>query len=333
MATLHITNGDSLAGTLNDLSNDPVLPWRDVLHDGPVPGSLDATALNETRARFLAERGAAPYDLILADFVGRDAQLAATGPSDKVVLWFEPDLYDQLQLLQILTHLYLKPPAQRPEVCIVEADELLGLVSKKQLAQYHDRQRTVREVDLELAAAGWEAFTSADDTLLKQFANTESALHSADSYASGPAVVLPYLHAAMRRLLQEYPSASNGLSRTEQQTVDALLSGARTVGDTYQAAHAPREEWVWLGDSSFAWYVQRLMRGAAPVIAFADSPNPAEAAQPPVDAESHAEFWNRKIQLTAVGEAVAKGEANAIALNGIDRWIGGVHLVKPANSI
>ena len=331
MATLHITNGDSVAGALNELSHDPVLPWRDVLHDGPVPGGIDASALRETRARFLTERGGLQYELVLADFAGRDAQLAATGAGDHVVLWFEPDLYDQLQLLQILAQLYLKPLANRPSISVVAADELLGPLKQNELAKYIDRQRDVRAVDLELAAAGWEAFTSSNDTLLKQFANTETALHSANSYAGDDAVVLPYLHAAMRRLLQEYPSDTNGLSRTEQQIVDVLTPGARTFGEVYRQSHAPKEEWIWLGDWSFAWYVERLMKGAVPLIEFVDDVDQSLDLNPAVRSEG-AEFWKRKIRLTAIGASVANGTDNAVRLNGLDRWIGGVHLVQQAGA-
>lgn len=336
MTTLHITNGDSVGAMLNELSNDAVLPWRDVLHDGPVPGGIDASALRETRARFLSDSGWTTFDVVLADLTGRDAQLAAMGAGDDVVLWFEPDLYDQLQLLQILARLYLKPPKERPAITIVAADELLGTLSKFQLAKYIEKQRVVREADLEVAAQGWEAFTSSDDVLLKQFAATETPLHAANSYSADSSVVLPYLHAAIRRLLQEYPGESNGLSRTETQIVDVLMQGVRTLGEAYQQSHAPKEEWIWLGDWSFASYVQRLMRGPSPLVEFADAISTrGDDSTDAIFAKMHEEgpaFWKRKIQLTESGRAVASGHANAISLNGIDRWIGGAHLVVAAGS-
>lgn len=337
MTTLHITNGDSVGAMLNELSNDAVLPWRDILHDGPVPGGIDPVALREIRARFLAGRGWTTFDIALADLTGRDAQLAAMGAGDDIVLWFEPDLYDQLQLLQILARLCLKPITERPTINIVAADELLGTLSKFQLAKYIEKQRGVREADLEIAAQGWEAFTSSDDVLLKQFAATEAPLHSANSYTTDSSVVLPYLHAAIHRLLQEYPAESSGLSRSEAQIVAVLMQGARTLGETYQLSHAPREEWTWLGDWSFAWYVQRLMQGAFPLVEFADAnvTGEVDVATDVAFAKMHEEgeaFWKRKIQLTASGQAVASGKANAVSLNGIDRWIGGAHLVVAAGA-
>jgi hypothetical protein len=51
----HLTNGDSAAERLRELvAPAPVLPWRDMLHDGPVPAGLDAAQLAGVRARYLA---------------------------------------------------------------------------------------------------------------------------------------------------------------------------------------------------------------------------------------------------------------------------------------
>jgi hypothetical protein len=39
-AALHVTNGDSAAGTLRATGVvQRIIPWRDALHDGPVPVS------------------------------------------------------------------------------------------------------------------------------------------------------------------------------------------------------------------------------------------------------------------------------------------------------
>jgi hypothetical protein len=53
---LCITNGDSAAALieLSGVSGD-VLPWRDVLHEGPDPSGLSFDELREVRANFIAE--------------------------------------------------------------------------------------------------------------------------------------------------------------------------------------------------------------------------------------------------------------------------------------
>ena len=53
---LHVTNGDAAAERIGALvAPEPVLPWRDLLHEGPVPDGLSLEELSAERARFLAE--------------------------------------------------------------------------------------------------------------------------------------------------------------------------------------------------------------------------------------------------------------------------------------
>ena len=56
----------------------------------------------------------------------------------------------------------------------------------------------------------------------------------------------------------------------------------------------------------------RLARAHSPLLQF-------ESTAHPVGAQS-------RLRLTDVGRQVLDGEADHVALNGIDRWIGGVHL-------
>jgi hypothetical protein len=37
-------------------------------------------------------------------------------------------------------------------------------------------------------------------------------------------------------------------------------------------------------------------------------------------------FWERTVHLTPFGSDVVRARSNAVQANGIDRWIGGVHL-------
>src|SRR6478752_4903805 len=72
---LHVTNGESAANTLRRTGlGGAVLPWQDVLHEGPVP-SLPRVALLRTRAAFLSECGWGSRRAILSSLELRDRQL------------------------------------------------------------------------------------------------------------------------------------------------------------------------------------------------------------------------------------------------------------------
>ncbi|MEO5902636.1 MAG: hypothetical protein ABIQ55_01345, partial [Gemmatimonadaceae bacterium] len=102
-SVLHITNGDSAGGLIqkSGIGGD-VLPRRDVLHEGPVPADLDLDQLREVRAGFIGSAGLGDLETIRREFLQRDDTLRRFAGYDEVVLWFEWDLYDQLQLIQLL---------------------------------------------------------------------------------------------------------------------------------------------------------------------------------------------------------------------------------------
>ena len=60
--------------------------------------------------------------------------------------------------------------------------------------------------------------------------------------------------AALHRQLEEFPWATDGLSRWERQVLDALKAG-RSRSRAFPRTH---EEPVFLGDTVLAWHVERM---------------------------------------------------------------------------
>jgi hypothetical protein len=305
---LHVTNGDSAVHRLRKggITGD-FLPWRDVLHDGPVPGDLGTAELAAVRAGFIAERGWEAPEAVARSFAERDATLERAGDYDELVLWFEHDLYDQLQLLQVLDRLGAVRQPQRASL-ICEA-EYLGRMPPARVRQLFASRRLISTVQLALGRSAWQAFT----------ANHPAALEALLRADLSP---LPFLTAAVRRLLEEYPSTRDGLSRAERQALEVLAEGAPDLSAAFPAAHHEREDAVYLGDASFAWYVERLSRCRAPLVAL-DSGAPV--VSPRTDQERSA-FWKSRAVVTQTGLAVLAGSDDHVRLNGVDRWLGGVHL-------
>lgn len=321
MATLHVTNGDIAAESLVRSGLEGTsLPWRDLLHDGPVPADDDRAIFQRTRTTFIVGLDWATEPLVAAQFVTRDATLDAIGADDEVVLWFEPDLYDQLQLLQVLARLARRPDDQRPHVTIVPADTYLGPLDAEDYPPLYHERRQVGSVEFAQALAAWTAFTSTTPHALQDAAVRLAREIGAHRYSADDAVCMPYLAAALRRQLEEYPDTRMGLGRTERQLCEELAHGPMTLSSLYMKNQSA-EAWVWLGDSTCAWYFERLSRGAHPVIACDGGTN---CADPVTRADAQA-FWQQTARLTAFGRDVVLGRADYVQANGIDRWIGGVH--------
>ena len=122
---LHVTNGESAGAVIRATGIDgDVLCWNDVLHEGPVPRA-SSRELREIRAKFLS--GWATAEDVLGSLTTRDERLArAAADGVAIVLWFEHDLYDQLQLLQILD-LLAQESVDWQRVTLLCGDEYLGL--------------------------------------------------------------------------------------------------------------------------------------------------------------------------------------------------------------
>ena len=289
-----------------------ILPWRDVLHDGPVPGDLSLAELSRVRASFLSSGTAVSFSELAQEFVARDTMLERFPCFERLVLWFEWDLYDQLQLIQILDTIAHRTEAldgqELPPIEHVSLAGYLGnLPAERYPALYDDRDHVTPEM-LRLGQAAWRAFTSPEPSEIV-------ALLEAGT------VDLPFLEGAMWRVLEELPSKRNGLSRAEHQLLEGLGEGHSTFNDVFRYA-AEREERIYCGDSSAADYLERLSAGGEPLVVH---PSGERVRAPQTQSEMRA-FLDAPLVLTGAGKDVLAGKRDWISMGGSDRWVGGVHL-------
>jgi hypothetical protein len=307
--TLHVTNGDCAAGILRTFLTDPVVVQADVLHEGPAP-EVDDDEWLDLRAGFLAGGGGADSATIRQSLARSDRALDDAARFDEVVLWFEHDLFDQLQIARTLTRLRAIPSvmARTSLVCIdrfpgVEPFVGLGQLDAHQLASLEDARRAVTPEQFETAARVWTAFRSADPSEL-------NSIRMDGSPTAGDA--LPFLRDAIGRFLAEYPSTRNGLSRTCHLALEALEGGPLEGGELFRRVQA-RESRPFMGDSPFFGHVRRLAAQRRPLVLI-----------PP--AAGHDDLRGHEIVLTVDGREALAGRLDTIAQNGIDEWRGGVHL-------
>jgi hypothetical protein len=236
---LHITNGACAVQVLGRAVEGAILPWRDVLHEGPVHAGLPLAELSRRRAAFIASAGWGSSSEVLESFRRRDERLAAAATEDEIVLWFEHDLYDQLQLLQLLDWFAARP---HPRLSLVCEAEYLGTMTPARAAELFRSRRSMTSQDLRAGSAAWGAFGSGDPR----------------NIALEPLARLPFVAPALQRLLEEYPWTTDGLSRLERQVLEALRGGPLGFEELYARAHHNREDPVWLGDAVLDWHLERL---------------------------------------------------------------------------
>ncbi|HEX6627741.1 MAG TPA: DUF1835 domain-containing protein, partial [Gemmatimonadaceae bacterium] len=161
---LNITNGDSAAGTLSDAGIEgKIIAWRDVLHEGPVDSSLSLEELSKQRARFIAGNNWDDFAHVSGNFVERDRVIQHLDYFDEVVLWFEDDLYDQLQLIQLLDF-FSDGKASSKKLSLIVVDGYIPPLSEEELQRLDADRPLVEPEQLSLAKRAWSAFGSSDPT-------------------------------------------------------------------------------------------------------------------------------------------------------------------------
>lgn len=296
---LHITNGSVVAGLLRTLGlKGDIITFHDVLHEGPVQAGLDVSTLRASRAAFLAPWAGVPREQVVQELAARDEAVLRSAVQDEVVLWFEHDLFDQLQLLQVLDML---PNGGRPRISAVMPNDYLGKHSPAHLATLFTKRREVDPSQRGAARTAWAAFRSSDPRAVLDVI---------------PRVgVLPHLPAALLRHLQQFPSVTNGLSRTEAQALTAIANGASRMADVYVQSHHEREEAVFMGDAGFLLHMRGVFESTTPLAIVVRRHTPTG----PLSLED-------SVALTDEGVRVLEGQADRVRVSGIDRWLGGVHL-------
>ncbi|WP_051356990.1 hypothetical protein [Azorhizobium doebereinerae] len=317
MAKLIITNGDSAVERLRAGGiAGHLLPWRDMLHDGPVPGSPSLAQVADTRAEFLSDVLGLEFDSVRADFAERDAQLEIHIAFREVQLWFEHDLFDQLQLIQLLHYFALEP--DRLGVQMVQSDAYLGTLEAGYIRALADKAAPVTALQLEAGRTAWEAFTAPTPKALAALAARDQA-------------ALPYLGAALRRALAELPAPHSGLSLTEERILRRLSEGPQKVHQLFSAVHQ-MDEAQFLADLPFFLRLDALAFAREPLIeglpfraVDCKSFDPA-GVDPSPEEMSYRTFARATIALTPAGEAALKGRFDHARENAIERWLGGTHI-------
>jgi hypothetical protein len=196
---------------------------------------------------------------ILAEFMRRDRMLAQCAAHKEVILWFEHDLYDQLQLIQILdwfSH-HDRGKTALSLICIHTFAGIakfvgLGQLNAGQLGSLFQTRRPLTQVELTLGSEAWNAYCSPDPEALEAFLSQDTS-------------ALPFLKAALLRHLEQFPALQGGLSRTEREILEVVASGVHKPLAIFRTTHE-KEESPFMGDSALWLYLSTLRKGQKPFL-------------------------------------------------------------------
>ncbi|HEY5602111.1 MAG TPA: DUF1835 domain-containing protein [Gammaproteobacteria bacterium] len=310
--TLHIRCGtDIKEGLASSGFEGDFLCFADPYAHGPVPQLATLDEFLKIRARYISQWGI-PLEEVMSRLQEEYGALEQARDYERVMLWFEHDSHDQLILAKLLD--YFCDPANRPqELQQISVTHFPGVKRFNGIGQLPAealrllwRQFTpVTGAQYKLGQLAWRAITASSPQALLDLANNGTP-------------VLPAMAVAFRRHLFELPSIDNGLSLTEQLTLQILhdkgpMTAARLFG-WYTNHYEPL---TFCGDIGY-WDILNSL---------AIAEHPALSVQKrggnPVD-------WH--VQTTAIAERLLNQDADWLELNSIERWVGGVRISSTKDS-
>lgn len=205
--TLHIANGESLTSYLRDVGfNDDILTWQEMLCEGNTTEKIDSPAFLNQRKAFLNTF----YDIEIDEYAFHNELKVLDRAYDynRIILWFEYDLFCHINLLAVIS--LLKEKNISLPLYLVCSGRIegekdlkgLGELSQKQLLQHFDNKVLLTPNDIEQAITIWQIYCGKDHNLLKPFIIKKSSF--------------VYLSNCLKAHLERFPNLKNGLSVLER---------------------------------------------------------------------------------------------------------------------
>jgi len=211
---LHITNGDSFTSRLQSLQfNGDVITWREMLCEGKTLSTVGSESFWKTRFEFLNKNYKVSKSWFIEKTLKEYRSLCNHKQQDQIVLWFEYDLFCQINMLAVIS--WLKTHRRHAEISLVcsgkveGSDKLYGLneLNDDKLLELYENKKVLSQDDIEYADYIWQLYCSDNPIRLEnQIANNDFQFE--------------YLSDALKTHLKRFPTIKNGLNDLENHILE-----------------------------------------------------------------------------------------------------------------
>ncbi len=252
MATYHILNGDCLAAQLRDLAlQGEVIVCRECLVEGKTKAE-NLTDFWNIRAAFIAATYKVPPSTYFCNTVKEFEKLSQLTSASEVCLWFEHDLFCQVNMWFVLSllatlsvrNVYRVSPVSLPGASVWSG---FGAASPALLQQAYQARVQLSPEDMALGQSLWAAYQQHDLEWLKVLSHT-------------PSGCFQYLEELCQAHHDRYPEGG-GLGRPER-AVKEILNTTATDFPTVFAEFSAREGIYGFGDLQVKTIYNRLLEQA-----------------------------------------------------------------------
>ncbi|WP_394971858.1 DUF1835 domain-containing protein [uncultured Croceitalea sp.] len=215
---LHITNGDSFTEKLQSLPlKGDIITWREMLCEGKTLSTVGSETFWKTRFEFLNKNYKVSKSWFVEKTLKEYRSLCNHKQQDQIVLWFEYDLFCQVNMLAVLS--WLKTHRRHAEISLVcsgkedDTDKLyaLGELNDEKLLSLYENRTVLSQDDIEYADYVWQLYCSDNPIRLENLTDYKN-------------YQFEYLSDAMKAHLQRFPSIKNGLNDLENKVLDYAVN-------------------------------------------------------------------------------------------------------------
>lgn len=206
---LHITNGDSLTNRLESLHlKGDIITWREMLCEGKTLTNVGSESFWKTRFEFLSKNYKVTKSWFVEKTLKEYRSLCNHKQQDQIVLWFEYDLFCQINMLAVMS--WLKTHRKYAHISLVcsgnedETDKMYGLgeVNDEKLLELYENRIELSQDDIEYGDYVWQLYCSDNPIRLENL--TDFGNYQFD-----------YLSDAIKSHLKRFPTIKNGLNDIE----------------------------------------------------------------------------------------------------------------------
>ncbi|WP_298998877.1 DUF1835 domain-containing protein [Flagellimonas sp. S174] len=257
---LHITNGDSFTSRLKtlDLKGD-IITWREMLCEGKTLCNVGSESFWKTRFEFLNKNYRVSKSWFVEKTLKEYRSLCNHKQQDQIVLWFEYDLFCQINMLAVIS--WLKTHRRHAEISLVcsgkedESDKMYALNElddEKLLSLYQNRINLTQD-DIEFADYVWQLYCS-DNPMRLENVITHNPFQ------------FKYLSEALKAHLKRYPTIKNGLNLLENKVLATIENETLESKDDLLRALLSSQGHYGFGDTQY----NRIITSLRPLISSFD---------------------------------------------------------------
>lgn len=249
---LHITNGDSFTQRLKKLNiKGDIVTWREMLCEGKTETNVGSESFWKTRFDFLSKNYKVTKSWFVEKTLKEYRSLCNHKQQDQIVLWFEYDLFCQINMLAVIS--WLKAHRKYAEISLVcsgnedESDTMYALneLSDEQLLQLYKNRTVLSQDDIEYADYVWQLYCSDNPIRLENLTDFKN-------------YQFDYLSDAIKTHLHRFPSIKNGLNAMENNILNLSITEKPKSKKALMGTLLKNQGLLGFGDSQYERAISRL---------------------------------------------------------------------------